>query len=164
VYATGMSNGAMMCYLLADKLSERLAAIAPVAGPMGTETCSPTRPVPVIHFHGTADEFAPYAGGIGRRSISKTNFYSVEHTIAQWAQANRCDPQPSDEELHLGETKITRSTFRPAQAGAEVVLYQIHGLGHTWPGRESRFKALGPTTKDIDATEIMWQFFHRHAR
>jgi polyhydroxybutyrate depolymerase len=164
IYATGMSNGAMMCYLVANQLSERIAAIAPVAGPMGTETCEPARPVPIIHFHGTADEFAPFAGGIGRKSISKTNFYSVEHTIAQWVKANRCDPAPVIEEFRRGSTHFTRCTYRPAdESGAEVMLYKIHNLGHTWPGRESRFKALGATTKDIDATKIMWEFFSRQS-
>src|SRR4051794_7837563 len=55
VYATGMSNGAMMCYRLASELSGRIAAIAPVGGTMATETCRPGRPVPVLHFHGTKD-------------------------------------------------------------------------------------------------------------
>src|SRR5437016_6447484 len=45
VYATGMSNGAMMVYRLASELSDRIAAIAPVSGPMGTRTCHPKRPV-----------------------------------------------------------------------------------------------------------------------
>jgi polyhydroxybutyrate depolymerase len=34
VYATGMSNGGMMCYRLAAELADRIAAIAPVAGTM----------------------------------------------------------------------------------------------------------------------------------
>src|SRR4051812_43908742 len=34
VYATGFSNGAMMCYRLASELSDRIAAVAPVAGVM----------------------------------------------------------------------------------------------------------------------------------
>jgi polyhydroxybutyrate depolymerase len=37
VFATGMSNGAMMAYRLASELSERIAAVAPVAGTMATE-------------------------------------------------------------------------------------------------------------------------------
>ncbi len=52
VYATGMSNGAMMCYRLASELSDRIAAIAPVAGTMAIEPCRPRRPVSVLHFHG----------------------------------------------------------------------------------------------------------------
>jgi polyhydroxybutyrate depolymerase len=34
VFATGMSNGGIMSYLLASELSDRIAAIAPVGGPM----------------------------------------------------------------------------------------------------------------------------------
>ncbi len=60
VYATGMSNGGMMCYLLAAKLSDRIAAIAPVGGTMVFEKANPKRPVPVINFHGTADTFVPF--------------------------------------------------------------------------------------------------------
>ncbi|MEX1026974.1 MAG: PHB depolymerase family esterase [Candidatus Paceibacterota bacterium] len=62
VFATGMSNGGIITYRLASELSDRIAAVAPVGGPMGTETCDPKRPVPVIHFHGTDDEFAPFKG------------------------------------------------------------------------------------------------------
>ena len=37
VYACGMSNGGMMCYRLASELSDRIAAIAPVAGTVAIE-------------------------------------------------------------------------------------------------------------------------------
>ncbi|NOX55045.1 MAG: hypothetical protein GXP27_11540, partial [Planctomycetes bacterium] len=94
VYATGMSNGGMMAYRLASELSEMIAAIAPVSGPMGTEKCHPNRPVSVIHFHGTEDLFAPFEGGRGRRSISQTEFYSVEHSIRAWVKANGCPEAP----------------------------------------------------------------------
>lgn len=55
VYATGHSNGAMMCYRLAAGLSDRIGAIAPVSGTMAIAYASPRRPAPVLHFHGTAD-------------------------------------------------------------------------------------------------------------
>ena len=45
IFATGMSNGAMMAYRLASELSDRIAAIAPVGGPMGTKDCHPGRAV-----------------------------------------------------------------------------------------------------------------------
>jgi polyhydroxybutyrate depolymerase len=44
------------------------------------------------------------------------------------------------------------------------VLYEIHGMGHTWPGRESRYRALGRVTQNVDANEVMWEFFTRHPR
>src|ERR1700722_11882219 len=60
IYATGMSNGAIMAYRLAAELSDRLAAIAPVSGSVGTEVSRPKRPVSVLHFHGTLDEYVPF--------------------------------------------------------------------------------------------------------
>ena len=62
VYATGMSNGGMMCYRLAAELSDRIAAIAPVSGTMAIDDYKPKRPVPVMHFHGTADNIVPFNG------------------------------------------------------------------------------------------------------
>ena len=63
VDATGMSNGAMMSYRLAAEMSEQIAAIAPVAGTMELDGVMPRQPVSVLHFHGTDDEFVPFAGG-----------------------------------------------------------------------------------------------------
>lgn len=59
VYAYGMSNGGMMSYRLAAELSDRIAAVAPVAGTITIEESKPKRPVPIIHFHGTKDTSSP---------------------------------------------------------------------------------------------------------
>ena len=66
VYACGMSNGGMMCYRLAAELSDRIAAIAPVAGTIAIDESKPKRPVPVIHFHGTKDTFVPFEMAKGK--------------------------------------------------------------------------------------------------
>lgn len=165
IYATGMSNGAMLTYRLASELSHRIAAIAPVAGPMGSETCHPERPVSVLHFHGTADEFAPFEGGRGQKSLSRTEFRSVEHSIDAWVKANGCSEMPEVVELpnHVGdETSVTRKTYGHGKDGAEVVLVVIDGGGHTWPGRQPRLRILGRSTGDISANEMMWSFFVKH--
>ena len=165
VYATGMSNGAMISYRLASGLSDRIAAIAPVAGPMGTETCSPKRPVSVMHFHGTDDEFAAFNGGPGPKSFSRTNFYSVEHSIQVWVKANGCPAEPKvakePDKADDGMT-VTRKTYGPGRDGSEVVLLVIENGGHTWPGRGTPAKWLGKVTKDISANDLMWEFFERH--
>lgn len=90
-FATGMSNGAMMSYRLAAELSDRIAAIAPIGGPMGTKECRPGRAVSVMHFHGDADALAQFKGG-----------------------------------------------------------------------REPRMRALGASTRDISANDLMWEFFEKH--
>jgi polyhydroxybutyrate depolymerase len=156
-----------MAYRLASELSDRIAAIAPVGGPMGTETCRPSRPVSVMHFHGTADQFAPFKGGQGEKSVSRINFYSVEHSIRCWVKTNGC----KEESLTVREpdkvddgTHVVRKTYGGGRDGSEVVLVSIEGGGHTWPGRESRLKFLGKSTGNISANDIMWQFFQKHPK
>jgi polyhydroxybutyrate depolymerase len=164
VFATGMSNGGIMSYRLASELSDRIAAIAPVGGPMGTESCKPLRPVSVIHFHGTDDENAPFNGG-KCKGISGTEFYSVEHSIQAWVKANGCEKVPVVTKLpdKSGDgTVVSRKTYGSGKDGAEVVLIEIAGGGHTWPGKEPRLKTLGKSTKNISANDLMWEFFEKH--
>lgn len=167
VYAAGMSNGAMMSYRLADELADRFAAIAPVAGPMAIDRAQPSRPVSVIHFHGTADEYTPYLGGKGPRSQSQTAFHSVDDTIRAWVVANGCPAESAVARLPalaVDGTNIVRNVYGPGREGAEVVLYTIEGGGHTWPGRSSIFPTLGPSTRQIAANDLMWEFFEKHSR
>lgn len=167
VYATGMSNGGLMSYRLAAELSDRIAAIAPVGGPMGTETCKPSRPVSVMHFHGTDDKFAPFDGGKGERSVSQIHFFSVGHSIDNWVRANECPREPVVTPLAArvdDGTKVIRSVFGPGKEGAEVVLFRIEGAGHTWPGRKPSLLFLGKSTLNISANDLMWEFFEKHAR
>jgi polyhydroxybutyrate depolymerase len=165
VYATGISNGGMLCYRLASELSERIAAIAPVSGTMGTETCAPKRAVSVHHFHGTADEFLPFRGGRGPKSLAGVDFYSVEHSVGAWVKANGCKEEPVVTRLpdKVGDgTKVVQKAYGGGRDGAEVVLVVIEGGGHTWPGREARVQFLGKSTKNISANDVMWEFFEKH--
>jgi polyhydroxybutyrate depolymerase len=164
VFATGMSNGGIMAYRLASELSDRIAAIAPVSGPMGTDTPRPKRPVPVIHMHGTEDEFAPFRGGKGR-GISGTEFYSVERSVQAWVKANGCGPAPvvtTVPDTAKDGTAVVRTTYGVCKDGAEVVLIAIEGGGHTWPGQEPRLRSLGRSTRNISANDVMWEFFEKH--
>ncbi|MFM7205822.1 MAG: alpha/beta hydrolase family esterase [Planctomycetaceae bacterium] len=164
VFATGMSNGGMMAYRLAAELSDRIAAIASVGGPMGTRECHPGRAVSVLHFHGDADEFAPFHGGRGH-GFSGTDFLPVDHGIETWVRANGCDPLPVVTRLPDREddgTTVRELRYGGGREGAEVVLVVIERGGHTWPGREPRLQALGVSTRDITANDLMWEFFQHH--
>lgn len=169
VYATGLSNGAMMTYRVADALADRFAAIAPVGGPMGLERCDPSSPVAVIHFHGTADRFAPFAGGVGKGTAEVQNrprFNSVDHAMRNWIAANGCAetatvtplPDTSEDGMHA-----LRHRWGGGDAGTAVELIEIHGGGHTWPGRPAP-AMLGPATTDFSANELMWAFFQNHPK
>jgi polyhydroxybutyrate depolymerase len=165
IYATGMSNGAMMCYRLAAELSDRIAAIAPVAGTMCIARAAPKRPVPVIHFHGTRDEFVPIAGGRGSRSISQTDYTPIDESIVAWVTANGCRSEPVVTELadKAGDgMSVVRRDYAGGRDGSEVVLFLVNGGGHTWPGRDSRMAMLGKSTKNISANDLMWEFFEKH--
>jgi polyhydroxybutyrate depolymerase len=167
VFATGMSNGGMLAYRVASELSERIAAIASIAGPMGTEDCRPTRPVSIVHFHGTADEFTPYAGGLGRKSLTTIVFRSARDSVRCWVAANGCPEMPQESSSKAEETggfAVEKSVWGPGTAGSEVVLYTIHGGGHTWPGRIPLGTYLGPSATGISANELLWTFFERHGR
>ena len=165
IYATGMSNGAVLTYRLANELAHRIAAVAPVAGPVGQKSVAPSRAVPVMHFHGTADEFAPFEGGPGAND--QTLFFPVKHSVLQWATANECDPIPSVRQLPDtadDDTTVTETRWQDGKNDAEVVLYTIENGGHTWPGRQPVADFLGISTQDISANDLMWAFFTQHPR
>jgi polyhydroxybutyrate depolymerase len=45
-----------------------------------------------------------------------------------------------------------------------VLLYAVIGGGHTWPGSPVEIASLGPTTHEIDASQLIWAFFAAHPR
>ena len=154
-----------MAYHLACELSERIAAIAAVSGPMGDHYCRPVRPVPVMHFHGNDDQFARFEGGTGI-GPSRVALNSVDHTVSGWLKRNGCPGTPETtkfpDRVNDGMTAYQKR-FAPCRDGAEVILIVIEGGGHTWPGRDPpRSSRLGKSTKDISANDLMWEFFQRH--
>lgn len=156
VYACGMSDGGMMCYRLAATCSDGIAAFAPVGGSILTPAEEPQRPVPLIHFHGTADSIIPFAG-----------WRPVEESIQTWARLNGCPvTRCSTDQLTQADADlaVTQTTYGPGRGGAEVVLVVIEGGGHTWPGRKPLVGFLGKSARTISANERMWEFFQRHLK
>lgn len=165
IYVAGMSNGAQMTYRLASELSDRIAAIAAVAGPQGNADPQPSRPMPVLHIHGTDDEFAPFQGGVGPRSLYGTHFRSALDTVRTWAGVNGCSETPRitvETPRSADGTRIIRHEYGSCRAGAEVVLFVVEGGGHTWPGRPPLPPKLGKSTANLDANDTIWEFFQRH--
>jgi polyhydroxybutyrate depolymerase len=144
VYATGFSGGARMSSLLGCMLNNRIAAIAPVSGLRWPAPCT-GRTIPVLTFHGLADPQNPYDGKAEGRGDEWLE--SVPDALAGWAGHNGCDP-----EVILEDPPGALSTMRytGCRNGVEVRMIRIDGLGHTW------------TRREIDTTEVMWEFFKRH--
>jgi polyhydroxybutyrate depolymerase len=149
LYATGMSNGALMSYRLACEASDLFAAVAPVAGVEAVPGCKPRRAVPVLAFHGTGDFLVPWNGGW-------FDLGSPRETVRRWSERDRCSG-PSQPIYQRGDARC-----EAAQAcAADVILCTIDGGGHTWPGGVEAF-FLGKTSSDLDATRAILDFFLDH--
>ena len=152
VFATGMSNGGFLSHRLACELSNRIAAVAPVAGVLAIPTCNPARPIPIFQFHGTLDPLVAYDGN------PTEGFPSVPQTMSGWATRNGCATS-SHEIFKKGD--VTCITYDGCKPSVEVSLCTVTGGGHTWPGGMP-VPGLGYTTNDIVATDAMWDFFMKH--
>lgn len=163
VYATGMSNGAMISYRLACELPHRITAIAPVAGTLMSTLAQDARKVPVLHIHGTADQNVPFNGGVGSKSIVKINFTSVQKSLDTWIKHNGCKTMPTVTNF-LNTTNDGMINTRTIYANntAPVELITIQGGGHSWPGSPAvRRKQKGQITADFHAEDVIWDFFKR---
>ncbi len=166
VYATGLSNGAMMAYRLAAELSDRIAAIAPVAGAIAVEHFPAARSVPVMHIHSADDPRAPFAGGLGPpfpMTSTRVMHLPVDAALGGWGKANGCAIPMEQKDRRESQGHIA-TLFAYPKCRAEVLLWKLTGAGHVWPGGEPDYfpQLLGPGTTVIDANEEMWRFFSRH--
>lgn len=163
VFAAGMSNGAMLTHRLGCELSDRIAAIAPVAGTDMTTVCSPTRPVAVFEVHGTMDGHVPWAGGTGC-GPSQASFTSVPETLARWQARDHCTGTATQ---YFSQGNGRCVTNGQCAHGSAVVLCTIDGGGHSWPGGVAHPERLpcpanGPQSSTFIASEAIWQFFAAH--
>jgi polyhydroxybutyrate depolymerase len=175
VYATGMSNGAMMSYRLAVEIPERIAAIAPVAGAMMVESFASALAMPVLHFHSVDDTRALYGGGAGPLLpfLRRVSHPPVEDTITRWVRHDGCAAEPQVGSTLHGITEGLDTSHTAAKIvhggcrdGVEVVLWKLTGAGHVWPGAGPKYAEwlLGAPTRVVNASEEMWTFFQRFSR
>ncbi|MGD8753048.1 MAG: PHB depolymerase family esterase [Anaerolineales bacterium] len=151
IYAAGYSNGGFMAYKLACQLSHRIAAIASVSGVFSTsvkDNCNPTRPVPVLHIHGTKDPWVTDQGGTG--------WYSVDQTLEYWIDFNKCESSETSDLLDIDSTDgstVEKIYYSNCADDSNVIYYKVIGGGHTWPGAGPPGYSAGNTNQDINASE-----------
>lgn len=160
VFATGMSNGAMMAYRLACEAADLVRAVAAVAGTEAVTTCRPARPVPVLHIHARNDTHVLFDGGAGPdafRDASKVmDFVSVPETVKRWVGRNACQTQP---ERTLERPGAWCERYRGCRDGATVQLCVTAAGGHSWPGAEAVRRGKENASQALDASEAIWTFF-----
>lgn len=111
VYVTGMSNGALFCYLLFTTKPESIAAFAPVAGAGGLWLTRATTARPFLIIHGNKDILvSPKTAELSRDAIIRIN---------------QCDTQSKE--------WIKGYDLYPSKTGNNPVIWYLHQGGHNWP-------------------------------
>lgn len=171
VFAVGISNGGHMAYRLALEAPGLVRAVAAVAANLPTAqnmACTPAAGAPsVLIMNGTGDPINPYEGG--RVTLfgfgDRGTVLSARQSAASLARHSGIAAAPVTEAIAQpegsGPTSAQRTTWRSA-AGAEVVLYTIHGGGHALPQLHARSpRLLGRTHHALDGPAEIWRFFAR---
>jgi polyhydroxybutyrate depolymerase len=154
IYATGLSNGGMMCYLLACELPDQFAAFAPVVATMfDTINCRAKNEVSFIIFNSLDDEHIPYNGGIGDKSLVDVEKLPVETTVNLWVKKYGCYLMNKSESISFIKTNYKNNY------GTEIVFYKMLSGGHSWPGGEKIRRFADNPVKNVSATDLIWDFF-----
>jgi polyhydroxybutyrate depolymerase len=173
IFATGMSNGGDMSFLLACKASDLFRAVAPVAGSMMTtmlSQCEPEIALPVLEIHGDEDRVTRL-GGDKENEDGWGAYWDLETTMAFWAKKNGLSERKEVlSEYPNGDGKLVRSiTWHADEHSREVRFLVIQGGGHDWPG--GRFNKWSPTywlgrvafglgdNQAFNSSELIWSFF-----
>ncbi|MCR5817649.1 MAG: hypothetical protein K6F89_00925 [Prevotella sp.] len=139
VYLSGFSMGGMFTYHAMNKIADKIAAFAPISGyPLGGGNFTSSRPVPIIHTHGTGDDVVTFSG--------------VQSILNGWINRNHCSTTPVVTQRYRGAGHITRRVWGNGDDGVEVVLMEMADKGH-WISNDN-----GVLTGD----EI-WKFCKRYS-
>ncbi|MBL4623644.1 MAG: T9SS type A sorting domain-containing protein, partial [Flavobacteriales bacterium] len=154
VYATGFSMGAFMSHRLACQLSDRLTAIASVSGQMAMSippNCNPTKEIPIMHIHGTADGTVRYNG------YDSLQMLSVDSTLAIWQTNNGCAEEPTliFTLPNTAPDNFITTAYRwiNCNNNSEILLYKVDSADHQW---------LYEPANDFNTATEIWKFFMRH--
>jgi polyhydroxybutyrate depolymerase len=118
----GHSNGAMMAQRYACERADRLAALVSVSGSLTANRCEPSRPLPMLEVHATADVEVPYSPG---------GLPSAVEGVEKWRFLNRCGATAVDEPIASEVTGINRRTWA-CDASTEVQFITMQGGDHDW--------------------------------
>jgi polyhydroxybutyrate depolymerase len=171
IYSTGISNGGIFSHYLGANVSNRIAAIAPVVGGMADpfyKNFKPKEPVSVLIIQGTADPLVPYNGGYLARNRGK--IISTDDAVKLWSKNNGTKETPTATESFdkdkTDNCTVDKFVWSGGKNKTEVVLYKLNGGGHTWAGSSQYLPriAIDEVCRDINATEVIWEFFKQHPK
>lgn len=135
IYMGGFSMGGMLTYNAINKMADIIAAFVSCSGPSVVTPNSKTRPVPILHIQGTAD-----------------NFGSVQPALNPWIQHNGCSTTAKVISNYNGFSGAKLHIWGPGKDGVEVRLIELKDKGH-WITKEPQVY----TGKEI------WNFCSRYS-
>ena len=172
IFMAGGSNGAQMTLAYAISRASNVAAIATSSGNLpqspksGACSGTPSRRVPALMTHGTADTLMPYGGGCVANlggACNRGRVISAEATRDYWLAANALTglvPVQSTVELDNADAGVANRFVYGASAPLEW--WRLDGAGHTAPSRAvliSSNSERGVQNRDIEFAEVAWGFF-----
>ena len=166
IFVTGFSNGASMAFRLGAELSQRFAAIAPVAGTCWIDKPEPMRAISLCYITGLADSLNPIEGGFpklafGGKEQGGAAKPPVQSFIDSWVKSLGCSGQPQSDEASSG---VRKQRYGMGRSNAEVMFITVEGLGHHWPGGVSQAPnfLVGKPSDKLKASDVIWDFFKSH--
>lgn len=175
VYATGISNGGFFSQYLAIMSPEKIAAVATVAASVPTtfEKIPVKQPLPIMLLLGTEDTLVPWEGGsIGGTLLKRkvrgtvlTGRQSVDFWLAKNGNTSTAQRAAIDDINKDDGSKVFVERYGLDKSSNQVLLVEVQGGGHTWPSGKQYLpvKLVGPVCKDIDANQMIWEFFSKHS-
>ena len=173
-FATGMSNGGDMSYLLACTSADLFRAVAPVAGSLMAktkETCDTQSPVPIFEIHGTGDLITLFDGDM-ENTGGWGAYYDLPSTISFFAEAYNLDKRSTKiiaKKEEGSEYDIYLQRHWSQNSDEEVWMYEIVEGRHVWPGFKIHWWEnpvfwyyFGSGNEDINASEEVWRFFKKY--
>lgn len=148
IYFCGLSLGGFMAQRMACERSDKIAAVASVAGTIGNSlNCTPSRPIAICHFHGTNDQVVYYTNNLFG--------LDAEELVSFWINNNHCDtnyiyktyPDVANDGI------VVESYYSNSPNNlADVMFYKAIGAGHVW---------LYTPVNDISYTIEIWNFLKK---
>ncbi|RPJ39323.1 MAG: polyhydroxybutyrate depolymerase [Deltaproteobacteria bacterium] len=171
IYMAGMSNGGMLTYRFAAERTDDLAAAAVVSGAIGSTVgdeslpwrlSQPKRALPIIGFHGLADDHVPASGGISPLKGGKRSYLSVADAIDFWRLADGCETSIATTSRNGA---VNHRVWHDCLDGTSAEYFLLAGWGHQWPAPWFT-DGLGADhpLRGFDATKQIWEFFRRFRR
>jgi len=168
VYACGFSNGGYMAYELSCELADKIAAFGSVTGNFllnENQVCNHSRKIPIIDFHGTADNFVSYDVDLEGNLTYNDGSLLFEENRAYWMDFNGLTEMTIEEVLNtdlLDGSWVEKYTVYSESTTAQFVHYKVYNGGHQWFGSisaNSNIGYLGVNNHDINTNEELINFF-----